>query len=233
MRPKSYSFMDSKDVILQKNITEHVDDSKINEINPLEKMSSLTNLSSHTKARSFLRDFRKLFMKNKTSTDATANTITTTTTTTNATTTSTKINYSLDSIEMENEREDLNDSVTSLRKKSSSWSHCERQKFFRKYHKLAESKLTSTRAQRNDRRMGFISQTVTKNTERGSTVYSKESPAGMPSKQWQSDQRDAINSFYKSLKSKTMKIGIKKKQTDETNDSIWILRIHKNDDSGL
>ncbi|KAL3999006.1 hypothetical protein ACH3XW_17390 [Acanthocheilonema viteae] len=134
---------------------------------------------------------------------------------------------------MENEREDLNDSVTSLRKKSSSWSHCERQKFFRKYHKLAESKLTSTRAQRNDRRMGFISQTVTKNTERGSTVYSKESPAGMPSKQWQSDQRDAINSFYKSLKSKTMKIGIKKKQTDETNDSIWILRIHKNDDSVL
>lgn len=163
IRPKSYSFIASKDAILKKNIAERVEDPEISKINSREKMSSLTNLHSHPKTRSFLRDFRKLFMKNKTSIDTTA-------------TSSKVVHNSLGGgVEMENKMEYLNDSIMQPRKKSRSWSYCDEQKLFRKYRKTAESRFTPVRAQRNNKKIEFIKQTVTKNTECGSTVYSKVS----------------------------------------------------------
>ncbi|CAG9540431.1 unnamed protein product [Cercopithifilaria johnstoni] len=166
IRPKSHSFMDSKDIILKRN---SAGDSEISRINSFEKISSLTNLHSHPKARSFLRDFRKLFRKNRTSTN------TATTTAATATDISAKINYSLRSIETENEMENLNDSITQLRKKSQSWSHYEDQKLFPKCRKYAGSMFTPIRVQRSNRRMGFINQMVIGNNGCRNTVYSKVS----------------------------------------------------------
>lgn len=168
IRPKSYSFVGSKGGILKRNITKHAEYSEITKINSFEKISSLTNLDSNSKARSFLRDFRKLFMKNKTSTDA--NTATT------ITATSTK---SQGSMNMQDEVEDLNYSITQLRKKSRSWSHYDAQKIFRKYRKSDGSKPASKRiyspirALRNNRNITFMNQVVTENVERGSAVCEK------------------------------------------------------------
>ncbi|VDM12904.1 unnamed protein product [Wuchereria bancrofti] len=178
IRPKSYSFIGSKhDAIFKTNISKNAEDPKLIKINSFEKISTLTDLHSHPKTRSLLRDFRKLFMKNKTSMDDTIITDTITATTTTATTTNT-----VGSKEMENEMNDLNDSIMQLRKKSRSWSNYEAQKIFQKCRKFAEPKsaskriYSSIRALRNNQNATFMNQIVTKNMENTrSTVYAKVS----------------------------------------------------------
>uniref|UniRef100_A0A0R3RLH7 Uncharacterized protein n=1 Tax=Elaeophora elaphi TaxID=1147741 RepID=A0A0R3RLH7_9BILA len=182
VRPKSYSFVGSKDVTYKKNIAKRIGDSEISKINSFEKISSMTNLDSHSKARSFLRDFRKLFMKNKTSMGTASATITSTNITASSVTSSNIMNHSLGSIKMENEMGNLNDSITPLRKKSSSWSQCDAQKLLRKCRKSADSKFASKRInspiraqQRNSRKMGPANHAITENTRYKITVYSKVS----------------------------------------------------------
>ncbi|VDN86568.1 unnamed protein product [Brugia pahangi] len=180
IRQKSYSFIGSKhDTIFKTNISKNAEHPKLIKINSFEKISTLTDLHSHSKTRSLLRDFRKLFMKNKSSVD---DTVITDTTTATATTTADATINTIDSKEMENEMIDLNDSIIQLRKKSLSWSNYEAQKIFRKCRKFAEPKSASKRiyssilALRNNQNTTFMNQTVTKNMENTEcTVYAKVS----------------------------------------------------------
>ncbi|VDO81779.1 unnamed protein product [Onchocerca flexuosa] len=178
IRPKSYSFMSSKDVIFKKNIKcakeEIGKDSEISKSISFGKTSSLANLSNRPKTSSFLRDLRKLFSRSKTSINA--STITTTTTST-----LTREIKSQDSIIMRNGMENLNNFDIELREKSRSrsWSHYETQGIFHKNRKPVESKpvgkriYSSIRALRKNKSVELMNEVVTEDTENKSSIHSK------------------------------------------------------------
>ncbi|VDK88481.1 unnamed protein product [Onchocerca ochengi] len=233
IRPKSHSFMSSKDVIVKKNTKrtkeEIAKDSEISKSILIEKSSSLANLSNRPKTSSFLRDLRKLFSRSKTSINATTTIINTTLTR--------EIN-SRDNIVMRNGMENLKNFNIELREKSRSrsWSHYEAQGIFHKYRKASESKSASRRIYSSIRALrkngSVVNQVATENPENKSFMHSKEFSPGTSSKRMQSDQ--SVNtSLYKPSKSKKMKIGNKQKRTDEANDSILIVPLAVENNSGL
>ncbi|VDK82257.1 unnamed protein product [Litomosoides sigmodontis] len=182
IRSKSYRFMDDEETTSSK----HVANFEISKIDSLEKLSSLANLHNNHKTRSFLHDFRKLFGKNKSSTDimTSATTTSTTATTTIVTVASSssvanspEINYSLGDVELESPMEDLTHSVTSLRTKSQFWSDRDDREVFQRCQKSNQigSKVAIARVRRNNRKIGFITKFATGNIEYESAVHSKVS----------------------------------------------------------
>lgn len=167
MRPKAHSFVNSDDVIFKSSIRKYTDNHGSIEMNLFQNISSLTKFDNSPKTRSFIRDFRKLFTKNRTSTDVTSVAVA-------ATTANAAAANPSSSIGAQNEEEHFYHLPNQLRRKSLSWSQYEAQKIFRKCRKFAGTRPSSkhiysaAEGLRNNRNMTLMDYVVS-----GITVSSK------------------------------------------------------------
>uniref|UniRef100_A0A915PWR0 Uncharacterized protein n=1 Tax=Setaria digitata TaxID=48799 RepID=A0A915PWR0_9BILA len=164
IRPKSYSFIDTKENAFRKKKLESDGECESCKKKTLKKALSLVRLDGHPKTFSFLWDFRKFFTRQKSSANFPSKRMT-------------NNNALNDGVETNDEMKLFNDQILSMRNKSHSRTYYDGKGLFQKYKRTAKRRSTNKRIfspmekLRDKRTKAFVKQAVTENMKlRGENI---------------------------------------------------------------